>query len=231
AHRGTRVAHSPAAVIRAFVSRETLGRVAQPAAGEHDRPVTVLAHLRSQLAELEQLGLLRRPHVLEGPRGPIVQLDGRPVLVFCSNDYLGLAADPRLVAAARAARDDLGIGGGASRLLSGSSPAHLAAERALASFVQLPAALLFSSGYAANVGALGALLGREDVAFSDRLNHASLIDGLRLSRATVHVYEHGDLHHLERLLRVHRRDGRRAWVVTDSLFSMDGDLAPLRELR
>ncbi len=158
-------------------------------------------------------------------------MDGRPVLLFCSNDYLGLSAHPALRQAAHAALDEHGVGAGASRLISGTRTAHRAAEDRLAAFTRQPAALLFSTGYAANVGALSTLLDRDDVAFSDRLNHASLIDGLRLSRADVHVYQHADPEHLERLLRAHRHDGRRAWVVSDSVFSMDGDFAPLRALR
>ena len=187
--------------------------------------------VRRELAALEQAGLLRRPRVVEGLGSSQVRIDGRSVVVFCSNDYLGLSADPRLVAAGHAAIDAHGMGAGASRLVSGTRPAHLGAERALAELVDMPASLLFSSGYAANVGALSALLDRGDVAFSDRLNHASLIDGLRLSRATVHVYEHADVEDLERRLRDRRADGRRAWVVSDTVFSMDGDLAPLQRLR
>ncbi len=192
--------------------------------------VPVLDELRVQLAELERLGLLRRPRAVDG-EGVEARIDGRPVLVFCSNDYLGLAADPRLVDAARSALDVHGIGAGASRLISGTSPVHLETETELAQWVDASAALLFSSGYAANVGALSALLDRGDVAFSDELNHASLIDGLRLSRAAVHVYQHADARALERMLERHRTDGRRAWVVTDTVFSMDGDAAPLRRLR
>ena len=176
--------------------------------------------VRRELAALEQAGLLRRPRVVEGLGSSQVRIDGRSVVVFCSNDYLGLSADPRLVAAGHAAIDAHGMGAGASRLVSGTRPAHLGAERALAELVYMPASLLFSSGYAANVGALSALLDRGDVAFSDRLNHASLIDGLRLSRATVHVYEHADVEDLERRLRDHRADGRRAWVVSDTVFSL-----------
>lgn len=191
----------------------------------------LLEQLRNELAELDALGLRRRPLVIEGPRGPEAYIDGKHVLLFCSNDYLGLAADPRLIRASHAALDELGVGAGASRLISGTSPAHLAAEQRLARLVGHPAALLFSTGYAANVGALSALLQRTDVAFSDRLNHASLIDGLRLSRARTYVYDHGSVEHLEQFLRAHRAEGRRAWIVTDSVFSMDGDLAPLRALR
>lgn len=191
----------------------------------------VLEDLRAELIELERHGLRRCPLVFDGPRGAEVRLDGRPVVLFCSNDYLGLGADPRLVAACHAALDAYGVGAGASRLISGTCSAHREAEDRLAVFVDLPAALLFSTGYAANVGTLSALLGRGDVAFSDRLNHASLIDGLRLSRASVQVYPHGDVEALERLLRRHRGSARRAWVVTDAVFSMDGDRAPLPRLR
>lgn len=193
--------------------------------------VPVLEEVRAQLAELEREGLLRRPRCLEGARGAEVRVEGRPVLLFCSNDYLGLAAHPRLVEVCREALLEHGLGAGASRLISGTSPAHVAAEDRLARLVGQPSALLFSSGYAANVGSLATLLGPGDVAFSDRLNHASLIDGLRASRASVHVYRHGDAEHLRALLEAHRQDGRRAWVVTDALFSMDGDLAPLGALR
>lgn len=187
--------------------------------------------LRDQLSRLEAEGLLRRPHLLDGANRTEGRIDGRTVVVFCSNDYLGLAAHPDLALSAKEALASFGVGAGASRLISGTHPAHLAAERELADWVGLPAALLFSSGYAANVGTLSTLLGRDDVAFSDRLNHASLIDGLRLSRTAVHVYEHADLGDLERRLSAHRADGRRAWIVTDAVFSMDGDLAPLRDLR
>ncbi|MCA9609266.1 MAG: 8-amino-7-oxononanoate synthase [Myxococcales bacterium] len=187
--------------------------------------------LRARLRVLSERGLLRQPPVLAGESRASAQTDAGTILVFCSNDYLGLADHPTLAEALRQASSIHGIGAGASRLISGSHPAHLEAEAALAGWVKLPAALLFSTGYAANVGALSSLLGREDVAFSDRLNHASLIDGLRLSRANVHVYDHGDLGHLGRLLRAHRSAGRRALIVTDTLFSMDGDLADLQGLR
>lgn len=187
--------------------------------------------LHDQLARLEAEGLLRRPHLLDGADRTTGRIDGRTVIVFCSNDYLGLAAHADLQLAAREALTSFGVGAGASRLISGTHPAHHAAERELAAWVGLPAALLFSSGYAANVGSLSTLLTRGDVAFSDQLNHASLIDGLRLSRARVHVYEHRDVDHLATLLREHRPEAGRAWIVTDAIFSMDGDLAPLRDLR
>ena len=199
--------------------------------GSHALDLVFVANdIAAELAALEASGLLRRPVALSA-HGDGFSIDGRPVRVFCSNDYLGLAAHPTLVEAARRALAELGVGAGASRLISGTRPVHLAAERRLAALVDQPAALLFSSGYAANVGALSALLERGDVAFSDRLCHASLIDGLRLSRADVHVYDHADPEHLATLLDRHRNDGRQAWVVTDTVFSMDGDLAPILAIR
>ena len=179
------------------------------------------------LRELEVAGLLRRPLRIDGPQGPEIQLDGRAVLCFCSNNYLGLADHPDLLAAAE---ENEGFGAGASRLITGTMSAHEETERALADFVSAPAAALFSSGYAANVGTIQALVREGDAVFSDALNHASLIDGCRLSRASVHVYRHRDPEHLESLLRTHRASAGRALIVTDSLFSMDGVAAPLREL-
>lgn len=195
------------------------------------RPMTVESDIRAELGALEEAGLFRRPRTVERTSAVSATVDGRPAVLFCSNDYLGLSFDPRLRAAAAEAAERHGAGAGASRLITGTHPIHLDAERRLAALVGRPAALLFSTGYGANVGALSTLLGKDDVAFSDRLNHASLIDGLRLSRARVHVYEHADLDHLRALLATHRSDGRRAWVVTDTVFSMDGDVAPLRALR
>jgi len=187
--------------------------------------------ITQELAQLSQLGLRRDPLTFTGSQRARADIAERSVSVFCSNDYLGLSSDPAIVAAAARGLDQHGLGSGASRLISGTHAEHRRTEQALADWVRLPAALSFSSGYAANVGALPALLRRGDIAFNDRLNHASLIDGLRLSRATVHVYEHGDLAHLEALLRQHRPAARRAVVVTDALFSMDGDLADLTGLR
>ena len=188
--------------------------------------------VRRQLAARAEQGLLRQPFALEPPAGPRVRTpEGRTLRLFCSNDYLGLAAHPALREALAEGARRFGAGSGASRLVSGHLTVHEQAEAALADLVGLPAALLFSSGYAANASSIPALAGRDDLVFSDRLVHASLIDGCRLSRATVHVYEHGDADHLERLLRAHRHQGRHAWVVTDSLFSMDGDAAPLPALR
>lgn len=180
-----------------------------------------------QLAELAAAGLLRRRRSLESAQGVQVRADGAPRLSFSSNDYLGLAGHPRLAAAVAEAVAQHGVGSGASHLVSGHHALHDALERRLAEFMGRPC-LLFSSGYMANVGAIGALVGREDAIFSDELNHASLIDGIRLSRARVLRYRHGDAGHLEQLLS--DTPARRKLIVTDTVFSMDGDLAPLPRL-
>lgn len=186
--------------------------------------------IRDALSELDAAGLRRRPVRVSGPQGPVIEIDGREVICLCSNNYLGLADHPDLAASAALSAEREGVGSAASRLITGTMGAHEEAEAAFAAFLDLPAALLFSSGYAANVGAIQALVGPEDVVFSDALNHASLIDGCRLSRASVLVYRHRDPDHLETLLRTHRPKARRALIVTDSLFSMDGVAAPLASI-
>lgn len=177
--------------------------------------------LSERLEDWRKAGLERELKVLEGS-GPVVRWKGAQYLNFCSNDYLGLASDPRLQVAAQA-------GSGASRLITGTLVGHQELEQELASWVGLPTSLLFSSGYAANVGAISALVGKGDHVFSDQLNHASLIDGARLSGARIHVYEHRSAVHLDQLLA--QVSGGRKLVVSDALFSMDGDSAPLEELR
>ena len=186
--------------------------------------------IRDALSQLEAAGLLRRPLRISGPQGPEVEIEGRRVLCFCSNNYLGLANHPALVEAAAASAHHDGVGAAASRLITGTMDSHRQAEVAFADFLGAPATVLFSTGYSANLGTIQALVGPGDAIFSDALNHASLIDGCRLSRATVHVYSHRDSDHLESLLRDHRSRSRRALIVTDSLFSMDGVTAPLRDI-
>jgi 8-amino-7-oxononanoate synthase len=187
-----------------------------------------LIDLEERLAELESSGLRRRLRLIEGPQGPRVLLDGRPVLLLCSNNYLGLAGHPRLREAAADAALTLGTSAGASRLISGSMSIHAELEARLAAFKGTEAALLFGSGYLANSGTIAALARRGEVAFSDELNHASIIDGCRLAGAETFVYRHTDIEHLQWGLR--RARGRAALIVTDGVFSMDGDLAPLPEL-
>jgi 8-amino-7-oxononanoate synthase len=184
--------------------------------------------LGRRLDELESDGLRRRLRLIEGPQGPRVTLDGRPVLLLCSNNYLGLADHPRLRRAAADAALSHGTGSGASRLISGTMTVHAELEARLAAFKGTESALLLGSGYLANTGTIAALAGRGEVVFSDELNHASIIDGCRLSRAESFVYRHTDTEHLEWGLK--RAKGRAALIVTDGVFSMDGDIAPLPEL-
>jgi 8-amino-7-oxononanoate synthase len=185
--------------------------------------------LGADLERLERDGLRRQLRSLGTGSDAEVMVGGRPALLLSSNNYLGLASHPALRAAASAAIERWGCGAGASRLIAGHLDLHTAVEDQLARFKGTEAALLFPSGYQANVGTITALVGSGDHVFSDALNHASIIDGCRLSRATIHVYPHRDVHALERLLAALPSGGRRL-IVTDSVFSMDGDRAPLGAL-
>jgi len=184
--------------------------------------------LAIELEELEEGGLKRARRVLESPQGARVRVEGRDYIAFCSNDYLGLAAHPELIEAAREGAARYGVGAGASHLILGHLTAHHELEQRLAAFTGLPRALLFSTGYMANLGVVTALTGRGDAVFADRLNHASLNDAALLSRADFRRYPHLDLTALERLLA--GSGARRKLVVTDAVFSMDGDIAPLPDL-
>ncbi len=184
--------------------------------------------LESGLADLERDGLKRLRRTLETPCGPLARVDGRDLISFCSNDYLGLANDPKLIDAACAGAKKWGVGSGASHLVSGHLSPHEELEQELATFTGFPRALLFSTGYVANLGIIVALVGRGDAVFADKLNHASLIDAVQLSRADHERYPHGDLDALERLLAGSK--AKRKLILTDAVFSMDGDLAPLPEL-
>jgi 8-amino-7-oxononanoate synthase len=180
------------------------------------------------LEELRAGGLHRRLRIVESAQGPRVTLDGEPVLLLCSNNYLGLAGHARVRGAASDAAIRWGAGAGASRLVSGTMALHRELEGRLAEFKGTQSALLLGSGYLANTGVIAALAGKDEVVLSDELNHASIIDGCRLARAETMVYRHADTEHLEWALR---RAGRRpSLIVTDGVFSMDGDLAPLGEI-
>lgn len=183
-----------------------------------------------ELDRLKKAGLLRKVHDREPAQGAKIVLRGLECVNFASNDYLGLASHPALRKAASEAAENLGAGAGASRLLAGGyTSLHQRLEARLASFKGAPSALLFNSGYAANTGAIPALAGDGDTIFSDELNHASIIDGCRLSRARTHVYKHKDMDHLEGLLKKDTK-ARRKLIVTDTVFSMEGDLSPLKKL-
>jgi 8-amino-7-oxononanoate synthase len=186
------------------------------------------SHLAEELKDLEAAGLRRRRRVLESPQGARIVVDGREYLSFCSNDYLGLARHPALIAAAQSAAARYGVGSGSSHLVSGHGALHHTLESELAAFAGLPSALLFSTGYMANLGIVTALAGRDDEVFADKLNHASLNDAVLLSRAKFTRYPHLDLGVLEKRLAASR--AKRKLVVTDAVFSMDGDIAPVPEL-
>ena len=186
--------------------------------------------LADELERLAGLGQRRELRRWVGPHGPRIELGGRSMASFSSNNYLGLAGDPALSTAAAGALGEAGLGAAASRLIAGNHAEHEALEAELAAFHRTEAAILFNSGFQANLGVIPALVGRGDLILSDRLNHASLIDGCRLSRAAVEVYPHLDVAVLERILLARRPAARRALVVTESVFSMDGDRAPLTEL-
>ena len=185
--------------------------------------------MSAELAALESAGLRRARRVVRPLPGGACEIDGRRLWNFASNDYLGLAGDPRVVAAAQAALAESGVGSRASALVVGRTEWHARLEQALAKFEGQEAAILFPTGYAANVGTIAALIDENDAVFCDRLNHASLIDGCRLSGAKLRVFRHSELDTLERELHK-ASDSRRRLIVTDAVFSMDGDVAPLREL-
>jgi 8-amino-7-oxononanoate synthase len=184
--------------------------------------------LQTELDERAAQGLLRQRRTVASPQSPHIVVDGKSYLAFCSNDYLGLANHPQLAVALQQGAQRWGAGSGAAHLVSGHSDAHHRLEQRLAAFVGKPAALLFSTGYMANLGTVQALVGRGDTVFADKLNHASLNDAMLLSRAEVKRYRHGDIVQLAQLLE-QTKSGRKL-IVTDTVFSMDGDIAPLREL-
>lgn len=187
----------------------------------------MLDTLTASLAERRAQGLYRQRRIVAGPQSVLQQVDGRELLTFCSNDYLGLAADPRLLAALVRGAQQYGVGTGAAHLVTGHTQAHHALEEALADFVGAERALLFSTGYMANLGVLSALAKAGDHILQDRLNHASLLDGARLSAGRLHRYRHRDMPDLQRLL--HKVTGT-CMIVSDGVFSMDGDLAPMADL-
>ena len=184
--------------------------------------------LKAELAERARAGLQRKRRLLQSPQDAHLQADGQHLLSFASNDYLGLANHPDLILALQKAAAEAGVGGGASHLITGHHQLHHDAEQALASFVGLPAGLLFSTGYMANMGVVAALLGRKDAIFADKLNHASLNDAAVLSRAELNRYAHQDLAQLEKMLAT--SSAPRKLVIVDAVFSMDGDIAPVPEL-
>src|SRR5919201_1081032 len=192
--------------------------------------VGALDFLKEQLAELDEQGLMLHPRTLEGAQGARARFDGRDVINLASNNYLGLANHPKLNEAASRAAMELGAGTGAVRSIAGTMSLHRALETRLASFKHAEDALMFQSGFTSNAGTVAAILDKEDVIVSDRLNHASIIDGARLSRAEIRVFPHKDVDAADALLAETARPGRRQLLITDGVFSMDGDIAPLADL-
>ena len=179
------------------------------------------------LTELKKKSLVRKLTYIESSIGSRITINGKRYINFSSNDYLGLSKDHRIAEAAAKALGKYGFGSGASRLLSGSYIPHKKLEEKIARFKGTEAALAFNTGYSANTGIIPALVGVQDTIFSDELNHASLIDGARLSKAEIKIYRHGDMNHLEGLLK---KSSKRKLIVTDTIFSMDGDIAPLKDI-
>ena len=189
-----------------------------------------LAWVDEELQALHQAGLYNNIRTLGSAQGAWLVVDGKQVLNFCSNNYLGLANHPRIKAAAKEAIDKMGVGPGAVRTIAGTMDLHVQLDERLAKFKGVESAITFQSGFTANLGTIPALVGKEDAIFSDELNHASIIDGCRLSGAKIIRYNHTDPKHLEDQLKAHRHEYRRAMVITDGVFSMDGDIAPLDKI-
>jgi glycine C-acetyltransferase len=189
-----------------------------------------LDYLRDELAKLVDAGTALHPRTLEGEQRARARFDGRDIINLASNNYLGLAAHPRLKEAAAKAAADLGAGSGAVRTIAGTMSLHRELERRFAEFKGAEEALMFQSGFTANSGTVAAILAKEDVIVSDQLNHASIIDGARLSRAEIKVFPHKDAEAADKLLEETKADGRRQLLITDGVFSMDGDIAPLPDL-
>ena len=193
-------------------------------------PDTSLDYLKQQLAELRAAGTALHPRVLEDEQKARTRFDGRDVINLASNNYLGLAAHPRMKRAASEAAARYGAGSGAVRTIAGTMSLHTELERRFADFKGAEAAIMFQSGFTANSGTVAAILGKEDVIVSDQLNHASIIDGARLSRAEIKVFPHKDAAAADALLAETKAPGRHQLLITDGVFSMDGDIAPLPAL-
>ncbi len=191
---------------------------------------TKIGWITQELEELKAQGLYNRIRTIGSPQGAWLVVDGKKVLNFCSNNYLGLANHPKLVAAAKKALDELGVGPAAVRTIAGTMTLHLELEKRLAAFKGVESAITFQSGFTANLATIPALVGKEDVIFSDRLNHASIIDGSRLSGAKIIPYDHCDVASLETVVKENLSQFRRAMIITDGVFSMDGDIAPLDKI-
>jgi len=189
-----------------------------------------LTWIDEELTNLKETGFYNTIRTMDSPQGPSVIVDGKKVLNFCANNYLGLANHPRLVEAAKTAMEKFGVGPGAVRTIAGTMSLHVELERRMAAFKRVESAITFQSGFTANGATIPALVGKEDAIFSDELNHASIIDGSRLSGAKIHRFKHADPADLDRVIAEAQGSYRRGLMITDGVFSMDGDFAPLDKL-
>lgn len=202
----------------------------KPASATDPKPRRQLAHLTAQLDDLRTKGTYFRLRVLEDQQGPVCRYDGREVINLASNNYLGLCNHPKLREAAVAATERYGVGSGAVRTIAGTMRIHMELEEKIAAFKGVEACVVFQSGFTANAGTVSSILGKDDFILSDELNHASIIDGARLSRAKVKVFRHKDVAHCEELLKEVEGEPGRKLVITDGVFSMDGDIGPVDRL-
>ncbi len=189
-----------------------------------------LAWIDEELNTLKETGFYNKIPTMDSAQGPVVTINGKEVLNFCANNYLGLANHPRLVTAAKEAMDKFGVGPAAVRSIAGTTSLHVELEKRMAAFKRVEAAITFQSGFTANGAAIPALVDKEDAIFSDELNHASIIDGSRLSRAKIYRFKHADVEDFEKVVKAAQGDYRRGLMITDGVFSMDGDYAPLDKL-
>ena len=189
-----------------------------------------LAHLTAQLDELRQRGTFFKLRVLDDEQAPVCTYDGKHVINLASNNYLGLCNHPKLREAAIAATEKYGVGSGAVRTIAGTMRIHMELEEKIAAFKGVQACVVFQSGFAANAGTVGSILGKDDFILSDELNHASIIDGARLSRAKIKVFRHKDVAHAEELLQEIQQEPGRKLLITGGVFSMDGDIGPVDKL-
>ena len=193
--------------------------------------MTNLGWVDDELESLKNEGRYVPIRILESSQGAHVKIEGKEVLNMCSNNYLGLANNPEVKKAVIEAIDEYGIGAGAVRSIAGTMEIHMKLEEKVASFKHMESALVYQGGLLANLGTIPVLVGKEDVIFSEELNHASIIDGMRLSSAKKYVYNHMSVDNLEKNLKEHRKEGKRSLIVTDGVFSMDGDIAPVKEIQ
>ena len=193
--------------------------------------MTNLGWVDDELESLKNEGRYVPIRILETSQGAHVKIEGKEVLNMCSNNYLGLANNPEVKKAVIEAIDEYGIGAGAVRSIAGTMEIHMKLEEKVASFKHMESALVYQGGLLANLGTIPVLVGKEDVIFSEELNHASIIDGMRLSSAKKYVYNHMSVDNLEKNLKEHRKEGKRSLIVTDGVFSMDGDIAPVKEIQ